>query len=105
MIPVNAFAGKGVAVFGLGGSGLASARALAAGGADVIAGDDGADKFAEAAQAGITTADLRKISWYDIAALVLTPGAPLTHPAPHWSVWLAREAGVEVIGDIELFCR
>jgi UDP-N-acetylmuramoylalanine--D-glutamate ligase len=36
---------------------------------------------------------------------VLTPGAPLTHPVPHWSVLLAREAGVEVIGDIELFCR
>jgi UDP-N-acetylmuramoylalanine--D-glutamate ligase len=105
MIPVTSFAGKKVAVFGLGGSGLASARALAAGGAEVIAGDDGVDKLAEAAQAGIATADLRKISWNEIAALVLTPGAPLTHPAPHWSVRLAREAGVEVIGDIELFCR
>jgi UDP-N-acetylmuramoylalanine--D-glutamate ligase len=105
MIPVTCFAGKKVAVFGLGGSGLASARALAAGGADVIAGDDGADKLAEAALAGIATADLRTISWHDVAALVLTPGAPLTHPAPHWSVSLAREAGVEIIGDIELFCR
>ena len=105
MIPVTSFAGKKVAVFGLGGSGLASCRALQAGGADVIAGDDGGDKLAEAAQAGIATADLRKMSWSDIAALVLTPGAPLTHPAPHWSVLLAREAGVEVIGDIELFCR
>ena len=105
MIPVTSFAGKKVAVFGLGGSGLASCRALQAGGADVIAGDDGGDKLAEAAQAGIATADLRKMSWNDIAALVLTPGAPLTHPAPHWSVLLAREAGVEVIGDIELFCR
>jgi len=105
MIPVTSFAGKKVAVFGLGGSGLASARALQAGGADVIAGDDGAERLAEAAQAGIATADLRTISWSDIAALVLTPGAPLTHPAPHWSVLLARQAGVEVIGDIELFCR
>jgi UDP-N-acetylmuramoylalanine--D-glutamate ligase len=105
MIPVTSFAGKKVAVFGLGGSGLASCRALQAGGADVIADDDGADKLAEAAQAGIATADLRKMSFSDIAALVLTPGAPLTHPAPHWSVLLAREAGVEVIGDIELFCR
>ncbi len=105
MTPVTSFAGKKVAVFGLGGSGLASARALQAGGADVIAGDDGADKLAEAAQAGIATADLRNISWNGIAALVLTPGAPLTHPVPHWSVLLAREAGVEVIGDIELFCR
>src|SRR5271165_5345729 len=105
MTPVTFFAGRKVAVFGLGGSGLASARALQAGGADVIAGDDGADRFAEAAAAGIATADLSTISWSDISALVLTPGAPLTHPAPHWSVGLAREAGVEVIGDVELFCR
>ncbi len=40
-----------------------------------------------------------------IAALVLAPGVPLTHPAPHWVVQLAQKAGVEVIGDIELFCR
>ncbi len=105
MTPVTSFAGKKVAVFGLGGSGLASARALQAGGADVIAGGDGADKLAEATSAGIATADLRTISWAGISALVLTPGAPLTHPAPHWTVGLAREAGVEVIGDIELFCR
>ena len=105
MTPVTSFAGKKVAVFGLGGSGLASARALQAGGAEGIAGDDGDEKLAEAAAAGIATADLRTISWAGISALVLTPGAPLTHPAPHWSVGLAREAGVEVIGDIELFCR
>src|SRR5215467_7398321 len=105
MIPITSFAGKTVAVFGLGGSGLASCHALKAGGAEVIAGDDGLDRLAEAAQAGFVTADLRKVSWQNFAALVLTPGAPLTHPAPHWSVLMAREAGVEVIGDIELFCR
>jgi UDP-N-acetylmuramoylalanine--D-glutamate ligase len=105
MIPVTSFAGKTVAVFGLGGSGLASCHALKAGGAEVIAGDDNADNVAKAAQAGFITADLRSVSWTNFAALILTPGAPLTHPAPHWSVLLAREAGVEVIGDIELFCR
>jgi UDP-N-acetylmuramoylalanine--D-glutamate ligase len=105
MIPVTSFAGKTVAVFGLGGSGLASCHALKAGGAEVIAGDDGADRLAEAAGAGFVTADLRKVSWARFSALVLTPGAPLTHPAPHWSVLAARAAGVEVIGDIELFCR
>ncbi|MBR0936908.1 UDP-N-acetylmuramoyl-L-alanine--D-glutamate ligase [Bradyrhizobium jicamae] len=105
MIPVTSFAGKTVAVFGLGGSGLASCHALKAGGAEVIAADDNADNVAKAAQAGFVTADLRTVSWADIAALILTPGAPLTHPAPHWSVLKAREAGVEVIGDIELFCR
>jgi UDP-N-acetylmuramoylalanine--D-glutamate ligase len=105
LIPVTSFAGKTVAVFGLGGSGLASCHALKAGGAEVIAADDSADNLAKAAQAGFITADLRKVSWANFAALVLTPGAPLTHPAPHWSVSAAREAGVEVIGDIELFCR
>jgi len=105
MIPVTSFAGKTVAVFGLGGSGLASCHALKAGGAEVIAGDDNADNVAKAAQAGFITADLRTVSWRNFAALILTPGAPLTHPAPHWSVQLARVAAVEVIGDIELFCR
>ncbi|HAH64226.1 MAG TPA: UDP-N-acetylmuramoyl-L-alanine--D-glutamate ligase, partial [Rhizobiales bacterium] len=28
-----------------------------------------------------------------------------THPEPHWSVIKARQAGVEVIGDIDLFFR
>src|SRR6201996_4968240 len=105
MIPVTSFAGKTVAVFGLGGSGLTSCQALKAGGAEVIAGDDNADNVAKAAQAGFITADLRHVSWQNFAALIVTPGAPLTHPAPHWSVRCAREAGVEVIGDIELFCR
>jgi UDP-N-acetylmuramoylalanine--D-glutamate ligase len=105
MIPVTTFAGRKVAVFGLGGSGLASASALLAGGADVVGWDDNLDTVAKATAAGIPTADLRHVNWSRIAALVLAPGAPLTHPAPHWTVGLARAAAVEVIGDIELFCR
>ena len=105
MIPVTSFAGKRVAVFGLGGSGLASCEALRAGGADVVACDDSADRMAAAAQAGFVTANLRNAAWETFAALVLTPGVPLTHPQPHWTVLLAQRAGVEVIGDVELFCR
>jgi UDP-N-acetylmuramoylalanine--D-glutamate ligase len=105
VIPVTAFAGKKVAVFGLGGSGLVSASALLAGGADVVAFDDDAQSVAKANAAGIPTADLRDVDWSKIAALVLAPGVPLTHPAPHWIVTLAQKAGVAVIGDIELFCR
>lgn len=105
MIPVSTFAGRKVAVFGLGGSGIASASALFAGGADVIGWDDDSKRIAHARQAGIPTADLHEVDWSRIAALVLAPGVPLTHPAPHWTVQLARAAGVEVIGDIELFCR
>jgi UDP-N-acetylmuramoylalanine--D-glutamate ligase len=105
VIPITTFAGMKVAVFGLGGSGLVSASALLAGGADVVAFDDDAQSVVKANAAGIPTADLRKLDWSKIAALLLAPGVPLTHPAPHWSVELARRAAVEVIGDIELFCR
>ena len=105
MIAVTTFAGKKLAVFGLGASGLATCRALLAGGAEVVAFDDDAGKVAQAARAGIPTADLRRIDWSGIAAFVLSPGVPLTHPAPHWSVGLARNAAVEVIGDIDLYCR
>jgi UDP-N-acetylmuramoylalanine--D-glutamate ligase len=105
MIAITSFAGKKVAVFGLGGSGLIAASALFSGGADVVGWDDSAARIAHAASAGIPTADLRELDWSKIAALVLAPGVPLTHPAPHWSVGLARAMAVEVIGDIELFCR
>ncbi|MGB6535772.1 MAG: UDP-N-acetylmuramoyl-L-alanine--D-glutamate ligase [Xanthobacteraceae bacterium] len=105
MIPVTAFAGQKVAVFGLGGSGLVSASALLAGGADVVGGDDDAQSVEKANAAGIPTADLRTADWSKMAALVLAPGVPLTHPSPHWVVALAHNAGVAVVGDIELFCR
>src|SRR5256884_3776275 len=105
MIAVTVFAGTKVAVFGLGGSGLTSASALLAGGADVIGWDDDADAVLKATSAGIPTADLRQVDWSRISALVLAPGVPLTHATPHWTVALARAAAVEVIGDIELFCR
>jgi UDP-N-acetylmuramoylalanine--D-glutamate ligase len=105
MIPVTSFAGRKVAVFGLGGSGLSAASALIAGGADVVGWDDNTDRIAHAASGGIPTADLKAADWSRIAALVLAPGVPLTHPAPHWSAGLARRHEVEVIGDIELFCR
>src|SRR5271155_5478799 len=105
MIPITSFAGKKVAVFGLGGSGLIAASALFSGGADVVGWDDSAARIAHAASAGIPTADLRELDWSKIAALVLAPGVPFTHPAPHWPVGLARAMAVEVIGDVELFCR
>jgi UDP-N-acetylmuramoylalanine--D-glutamate ligase len=105
MTPVTTFAGRTVAVFGLGRSGLATCRALLAGGATVVAGDDTAHSRETAAASGAAVKDLAAADWSSFAALVLAPGVPLTHPAPHWTVNMARAAGVEVIGDIELFCR
>ncbi|HXV29991.1 MAG TPA: UDP-N-acetylmuramoyl-L-alanine--D-glutamate ligase [Sinorhizobium sp.] len=105
MIPVTTFKGRKVAIFGLGGSGLVTAQALTAGGADVIAWDDNPDSVAKAAAAGIITMDLHEADWKSLAAFVLSPGVPLTHPKPHWTVDLAHQAGVEIIGDVELFVR
>lgn len=105
MIPVSTFKGKKIALFGLGGSGLATARALVVGGADVLAWDDNPDSVAKAAEEGIATGDLHGADWKSLSAFVLSPGVPLTHPKPHWTVDLARAAEVEIIGDVELFVR
>ncbi|GBE42081.1 MAG TPA: UDP-N-acetylmuramoyl-L-alanine--D-glutamate ligase [Rhizobiales bacterium] len=105
MIPIHVFDGKTVALFGLGLSGVASARALRAGGARVLAWDDAESSRDAAASQGIEIVDLRDADWGSCAALILAPGVPLTHPEPHWSVKKAREANVEIIGDTELFFR
>ncbi|MCD2181771.1 UDP-N-acetylmuramoyl-L-alanine--D-glutamate ligase [Rhizobium sp. GN54] len=105
MIAVTTLRNRNVALFGLGGSGIATAQALVEGGANVTAWDDNPDSVAKAAAAGIPTADLRQVDWSGISSFVLSPGVPLTHPKPHWSVDLARAAGVEIVGDVELFVR
>ncbi len=105
MIPASVFKGRNVALFGLGGSGIATARALVAGGAVVTAFDDNPESVARAVGEGVPTGGLRGIDWSAQDAFVLSPGVPLTHPRPHWSVELAQAAGVEIIGDVELFAR
>jgi len=105
MIPATTFAGRTVAVFGLARSGLAAAVALIEGGATIWAWDDSEAGRAAAEEAGLTLVDLDTADWSEIAALVLAPGVPLTHPEPHWTVTRAHDAGVEVIGDTELFFR
>ena len=105
MIPVTTFKDRTVALFGLGGSGLATALALQAGGVQVAAWDDSEASRNAARGKGIGIVDLQRADWHGFAALVLAPGVPLTHPEPHWSVRKAQEAGVEIIGDIELYCR
>ncbi|MBB4520879.1 UDP-N-acetylmuramoyl-L-alanine--D-glutamate ligase [Rhizobium leguminosarum] len=105
MIPVTTLKDRKVALFGLGGSGFATARALISGGAEVTAWDDNPDSVAKAAAEGIRTEDLHNIDWSQQTLFVLSPGVPLTHPKPHWTVDLARAAGVDIVGDVELFVR
>jgi len=105
MIAVPGFEGRRVAVFGLGRSGITAARALLAGGAITVLWDDGVSGRMQAEAEGFQVKDLTTADWFGFAALVLSPGAPLTHPKPHWTVDRAQAAGVSVIGDIELFAR
>ena len=105
MIPITEYAGRDVAVFGLGRTGLSAAKALKAGGARVHAWDDIEDTRNKAEAAGITLSDINKRDWQTFAALVLSPGIPYKFPAPHRIVRMAEMTGVPVVGDMELFAR
>jgi len=105
MIAARSFSHSGVGVFGLARSGMASIRALKAGGAQVYAWDDKDATRREAAALGATIAPFAEWPWDKLKALVLSPGVPLTHPKPHAIVERARSANVPVIGDVELFAR
>ncbi|MEM6847552.1 MAG: UDP-N-acetylmuramoyl-L-alanine--D-glutamate ligase [Pseudomonadota bacterium] len=103
MIALTTYAGRRVAVFGLGRSGLATARALLEGGAEVIVWDDKPERIDAARAAGFSASDLANTDFITLDALVLAPGVPLTHPEPHWTVGRAHAAGIPIIGDVELF--
>ena len=101
MIAAKAFAGKHYAVYGLARSGLATAEALLASGARVTAWDAKEEARAKAPP-GTDLADLDEADLSQFDSLVVTPGLPLNrHPIAQ----RARDAGVEIIGDIELFAR
>lgn len=105
MIRLSAFKNRSIAIFGLGGSGLAAAQALQAGGAQVSVWDDNASARDMALSHELDVVDLSQADWKRFDSLVVAPGVPLTHPKPHWVVAAAHAVGVEVIGDIELFLR
>ena len=101
MITAKAFAGKHYAVYGLARAGLATAEALLASGARITAWDAKEEARAKAPP-GTDLVDLDEADLGQFDSLVVTPGLPLNrHPIAE----RAREAGVEMIGDIELFAR
>jgi UDP-N-acetylmuramoylalanine--D-glutamate ligase len=99
MITSDAFRGKLYAVLGLARSGLATVDALAASGARVIAWDQREDARALVAEKAVI-GDPMELDLQGIDAIIVSPGVPLNrHPIAD----RAREAGVPIIGDIELF--
>ena len=105
MIAATTFAGRTVAVFGLGRTGNSAALSLQAGGADVWAWDDSEAARETALKAGVTVKDLRDADWSGFDELVLSPGVPHHLPAPHWTAEAAAQAGVPIICDIEILAR
>lgn len=106
MIPVKGFDGQQVAVLGLGRSGLATARALRAGGAVPVCWDDNPTAREKAEVEGFETRDLVKQGGFDqVACLVVSPGIPHLYPEPNKVIASAWAAGVPVDNDIGLFFR
>ena len=105
MIVSHTFAKSDVAVFGLARSGVASVKSLVEGGARVFAWDDKEESRAAAKREGAVIKPFADWPWERLKALILSPGVPLTHPQPHAVVLAANNAGVEIIGDMELFAR
>ena len=95
---VDTLDGKPVAVLGLGISNIAAVKALLKAGASVVAWDD-----REENRAGVDApmADLAQEYLGAYACLVLAPGIAHDHPA----VRLAKDAGVEILCDIEILHR
>jgi UDP-N-acetylmuramoylalanine--D-glutamate ligase len=101
VITARAFADKHYAVYGLARSGLATVEALLASGAKVTAWDAKEEARAKAPE-GTDIANLDEADLSQFDSLVVTPGLPLNrHPIAKRS----RDAGLEIIGDIELFAR
>lgn len=106
MIPVRGYEGQRVAVLGLGRSGLATAKALEAGGAIALCWDDSPEARERAEAAGLTLHDLsRRDAFENLAVLVTSPGIPHLYPAPNRHLARAYDEGVPVDNDIGLFFR
>ncbi|MDB6452075.1 UDP-N-acetylmuramoyl-L-alanine--D-glutamate ligase [Falsirhodobacter sp. 20TX0035] len=104
MIPVQGYAGRKVAVLGLGRSGLATAHALVAGGAEPLVWDDSPEARARAEGEGFIPFDLTHNSAFDdVAVLIVSPGIPHLYPVPNKVIARALERGVPVDNDIGLF--
>ena len=101
MITSPAFSGRRYAVLGLARSGLATVDSLSASGAHIIAWDSSEDaREAVRGKAELTDIMAADLTGYD--GIVVSRGVPLnTHPISA----KARESGVPIIGDIELFAQ
>ncbi|UXX84186.1 UDP-N-acetylmuramoyl-L-alanine--D-glutamate ligase [Roseovarius pelagicus] len=106
MIPVVGFANQKVAILGLGRSGLSAARALRAGGAQVLCWDDNALARVAAEAEDFEVRDLGRDGALDgVASLIVSPGIPHLYPNPNKTITISQQLGIPVDNDIGLFFR
>lgn len=105
MIVVDQYKDKQVGVYGLGRTGVSVIASLVAGGATVLAWDDGEAARDAAGDAGAVLMPASGWNWMGLEVLILSPGIPLHFPEPHPIVEMARQADVPILGDTELFAR
>ena len=104
MIPIRAYADQRVGVLGLSRTGLSTARALKAGGAEPVCWDDNEAPRAAAEAEGFIVADLgREREAASITRLIVSPGVPHLYPEPNRAVAQAIAQGVPLDNDIGLF--
>ena len=100
---INNLLNKTVAILGLGKTGMAIARELKKRGVHVIGWDEKESLRDEASSLQVTIQDLKLVDFSKIELLIISPGIPHTYPAPHPVAKIAKDHGVKIISDIELF--
>ena len=105
MILIPGIEKRKIGVYGLGLTGLATCEALVASGAEVYCWDEKEEARARTRNTRFAAEPPKSWPWDELRSLALSPGVPLTHPAPHPVVKKAHQSGVEIIGDIEFFAR
>ena len=104
MIKLQGSSNENFVVLGLGRSGMTSARALNASGANVFCWDDDPEKRSLASSQGLkVTGSVSDFDWESIDRLIISPGVPHHFPSPHPIVSAAVSAGVLIDNDVGLF--
>jgi len=99
MIAATGSSSPGVAIIGMGRTGCSVARFLEARGIDYVAFDEKLKKLPDGIRGSLKTGKLQGKKLLKFTRLVVSPGIPWHHPA----LQAARDAGVELLGDLDFF--
>ena len=94
-------------VYGLGISGIATAKCLIANGEKVIATDDNPKAIEDAKTkfANIKFLDPEQVEYDSNTIISFSPGIPLYFPKPHKILEIAKKTGAKISCDIEIFYK